>query len=136
MSKTVPFQTIQFSISTQFQCQKTVLFQTIQFYISMQFSSIWTKDRTLSGATTLGQCEPGSDGNEGLLHIPQDSSSTGTSPSDCLESYLWPLVGGSLTLLQRCSQCILQPSHKLTGEQGLIYGSNRNILSFSILETI
>ena len=29
--KTVIFQTIQFSISTQFQCHKTVLFQTIQF---------------------------------------------------------------------------------------------------------
>ena len=43
MSKTVPFQTIQFSISTQINCQKclfqfiqTVLFQTIQFSISMQ----------------------------------------------------------------------------------------------------
>ena len=31
--------------------------------------------------------EPGSDDNEGLLHIPQNSSITGTSPSDCLVSY-------------------------------------------------
>ncbi len=32
MSKTVPFQTIQFSISTQFKCKsKTYLFQAIQF---------------------------------------------------------------------------------------------------------
>ena len=31
MSKTVPFQTIQFSISTQSNCQKTFLLQTIQF---------------------------------------------------------------------------------------------------------
>ena len=31
MSKTDPFQTIQFSISTQFNCQKTFLFQAIQF---------------------------------------------------------------------------------------------------------
>ena len=31
--RTVPFQTIQSGISTQFQCQKTVLFQTIQFSI-------------------------------------------------------------------------------------------------------
>ena len=34
---------------------KTVLFQTIQFFISSQFSPIWLIDRTLSGATTLGQ---------------------------------------------------------------------------------
>ena len=56
MSKTVPFQTIQFSICTQFKCKyslivktflfqaitfsQTVLIQTIQFSISMQFSSI------------------------------------------------------------------------------------------------
>ena len=42
------------------------------------------------------------DGNEGVLHIPQSSSITGTSPSDCLVSY------PGLTLLQRRSRCILQ----------------------------
>ena len=31
--------------------------------------SIWPIDWTLSGATTLGQSYPGSDGNEGVLHI-------------------------------------------------------------------
>ena len=31
---------------------------------------------------------PGSDDNEGVLHIPQSSMITGTSPSDCLVSYL------------------------------------------------
>ena len=41
----------------------------------------------LSGATTLGQSEPGSNGNEGVLRIPQGPSITGTSPSDCLVSY-------------------------------------------------
>ena len=57
MSKTVPFQTIQFSIGTQskfkytvyllktflfqaIQLSQTVLVQTIQFSMSMQFSSI------------------------------------------------------------------------------------------------
>ncbi len=56
MSKTVQFQIIQFSISTQFKCKyslivknilfqaiqfrQTILIQTIQFSISMQFSSI------------------------------------------------------------------------------------------------
>ena len=43
---------------------------------------------TLSGATTLGQSRPGSDGNERVLHIPQTSSIIGTSPSDYLVSYL------------------------------------------------
>ena len=41
----------------------------------------------LSGATTPGQSEPGSNDNEGILRIPQSSSITGTSPSDCLASY-------------------------------------------------
>ena len=66
---------------------KTVLFQTIQFSISTRFSSIWPIDRNLSGATTQGQSGPGSDGNEGVPCILQSSSITGTSPSDCLVSY-------------------------------------------------
>ena len=37
MSKTLLCQTIQFGITTQFQCQKPVPFQTIQFDISTQF---------------------------------------------------------------------------------------------------
>ena len=41
----------------------------------------------LSGATTLGQSGPGSNGNEGVLCIHQSASITGTSPSDCLVSY-------------------------------------------------
>ena len=53
----------------------------------MHFSSIWPIDRTLSGATTPGQSGPGSDGNEGVLRIPQNFSITGTSPSDCLVLY-------------------------------------------------
>ncbi len=54
---------------------KTVLFQAIQFRIS----SIWPIDRALSGVTTQGQSGPGSDGNEGVLQIPQISKA-GTSP--------------------------------------------------------
>ena len=63
----------------------TVLFPTIQFSISMQFSPIWPIDRILSGATT--QSGPGSDGNEQMLRMPQGFSITGTSSSECLESY-------------------------------------------------
>ena len=41
---------------------KTDLFQTIQFSISAQFNSILLIDKTLSSATTPGQNGPGSDG--------------------------------------------------------------------------
>ena len=53
----------------------------------MPNSSILSIDWTLSGATTPSQCEPGSDGYEGELCIPQISSIIGASPSDCLMSY-------------------------------------------------
>ena len=67
-------------------------------------------DRALSGATTPGQSGPGSNGNEGVLRIPQSSNTAGTSPSDCLVLYPGHSLGwGGLTPLQRCSQCILQP---------------------------
>ena len=48
--------------------------------------SCWPIDRILSGATTLGQSEPGSNGNEGGLHIPQISKARAL-PSECLMSY-------------------------------------------------
>ena len=68
-----------FSISTQFNCQKP-------FYIKliMQFNAIWPIDRTLSGGTTPRERESGpvSDGNEGVLRIPQSSRITGTLPLD------------------------------------------------------
>ena len=54
----------------------------------MSNSSIWSKDRTLSGATTPGKSGPGGDGNERVHYIPQNSGITGTSSSDCLMSYL------------------------------------------------
>ena len=87
---------------------KTVLFQIIQFCISSPSSFIWPTDRTLSSATTPGQSAPWNDGYKEVLRILQSSSISEASPSDCLESYQntrW----GSLTQLQRCSRCILQP---------------------------
>ena len=39
----------------------------------------------------------GSNGNEGVLRIPQSSSITGTSLSDCLVSYQDLIGGGDLT---------------------------------------
>ena len=79
---------------------KTVLFQAVQLSISTQFRSIWLIDRTLSGAITPGQRGHESDGNEGVLYIPQNSSITGTSPSDYLVSYARHLLwgGGLITI--------------------------------------
>ena len=53
---------------------KTILFQVIQFSISTMFSSIWPIYRIQSP----DQRGPGSDGNEGVLRIPQSSSITKT----------------------------------------------------------
>ena len=53
----------------------------------MSNSCIWPIGRALSGVTTPYQSGPGSNGNEGVLCIPQGSSITGPSPSDCLVSY-------------------------------------------------
>ena len=78
----------------------------------MSNSFIRTIDRTLSGATTLGQSGPGTDGNEEVLCIPQSSSITRASPLHCLMSYPGTLVGGEWVFLpspQRCSRCILEP---------------------------
>ena len=65
---------------------KKVLFQTIQFSISTQFSSTWAIDWALSGATTLGQSGPEGDGDEWVLRISQSPSITEASQSECLES--------------------------------------------------
>ena len=59
---------------------KQFYFKTIQFSISIQFISIWPIDRTLSGAIIPGHSGPGSDGNEGVIHISQSSSITEASP--------------------------------------------------------
>ena len=63
---------------------KTVLFQTIQLSVITQFISFLPIDRNLSGATSPGQIGPASDCNKWVLRIPQSSSITGTSQSDCL----------------------------------------------------
>ena len=40
-------------------------------------SSTWPVDESLTDTTTPGQSEPGSNGNEGILHITGASSSDG-----------------------------------------------------------
>ena len=56
-------------------------------------SSIWLIDRIWTGTTTSGQSGSGSNGKEGVLHIPQ-SSMTGDLPSDGLVLYQGHLLGG------------------------------------------
>ena len=48
----------------------------------MSNSSIWAIGRPLSDAITPGQSRLGSDGNEGILGVPQSSSIFRASPSD------------------------------------------------------
>ena len=71
MSKQFYFKTIQFSVNTQLNV-KTVLFQVIMLSISTQFSSIKPIERDLSGAATPDQSGPWSDGNDEVriaLHL-------------------------------------------------------------------
>ena len=95
---------------------QTVLFITIQFNLSllsvyMSNSFIWSIDRTLSGATTSGQSGPGSNGNEGVLHIHKSYSITGASPSNCLMSYTGhSLVEGVLPLCRDAVSVFSSPS--------------------------
>ena len=93
---------------------KTVLFQTIQFSISTQFSSIWPIDRTLI------RCY-----HSRPEWTWERLQWRGTPHSPKLQHYWnltirlfndisRTLVGGGLTPLQRSTQCLLQPH--LTGQ--------------------
>ena len=98
--QTVLFQTSQFSISHLFalSLNLTQSIGAVEYNgcrgVNYPHSTIWPIDRTLSGATTPGQSGPRSNGNEEVVHIPQSSSITGASPSDCLVSYLGHLLSG------------------------------------------
>ncbi len=70
--------------------KKTFLFQVIQFIQTIQFSI-----SMLLVLFNPGQSGPGSNGNKGVLRIPQSSNTAGTSPSDCLVSHLGHSLAGS-----------------------------------------
>ena len=57
------------------------------FVCSKFESHIWPTNRTQSGTNTLGKSGPKSESNEGIFLIPQTSSITGDSLSDCSMSY-------------------------------------------------
>ena len=76
----------------------------------MSNNSIRPVDRTLLAATTLGQIGPRSNDNERVLNIPQSSSITRDSPSDCIRIISITVVWkGDLIHQQRCGRRILQP---------------------------
>ena len=64
----------------------------------------------LSGATILGLSGSGSNGNGGVLCIPQSSSITGTSQSDCLVSYIGHSVRRVLPLAEKQSVYCVAPA--------------------------
>ena len=77
----------------------------------MPFSFIKAINKALSSATTPGPSGPGS---EGVLYIPQGSSITGTSPSDCFVSH----PGHSLV-------CVWGGVPLCRGADGIFYSPNQ-----------
>ena len=78
-------------------------------------------DRTLSGATTLGQSGRENNGNEGIVRIFRSYSIIAASSSDCLSGHSvekqsvystaltdWTTCWVGFTPLQRCSRCSQQ----------------------------
>ena len=97
-------------------CLHTVKWSNSSFSNNSIVCAQFKCQTVLSGATTPCQSEPRGNGNEEVLSIPQSSSITGASPPDDLMSYPGHLLReeGSLSPLQRCSQCILQNQHQIT----------------------
>ena len=62
----------------------------------MSNSCILPIQRTPSGATIPGQSEPGSFGNDGVLHITQSSSNAEASPSNYFVLYPGHSLGGGV----------------------------------------
>ena len=67
-------------------------------------------DRALSGATIPGQSGPRNNDNEVVVRIPQSSSITGISLSDCLVSYQDTRGGGGLPLCREVVGVFYSPS--------------------------
>ena len=63
-------------------------------------------------------CGPGSDGNKGVLRIPQSSSITGASPSDCLISYPGYSLGGGVLPVFKEAVGIFYSSSSWLGQAG------------------
>ena len=129
------FQIIQFHIGTHLNV-KIFLFQIIQFSISTQFSSIWPTDRTLSSATTPGQSWPGSDGSEVVLLIPQSSTITGTSPSDCSVSFPGYSLVGVLPLCRDAVDIFYSSAASRLGKHSVVYSWWRKVVNEGIIKLV
>ena len=91
----------------------------------------------LSGATTPGQSGSGSDGNEGVLRIPQSSSTAGTSPSDCLVSYPGHSLRGSYPSAEVQSVYFTAPADWANIKVSIgKYGNTLNIPSFAVYDKV
>ena len=66
------------------------------------------------------QSGPGSNGNEGVLRIPQSSSITGASPSDCLMFYTGYSLGGRVLALCRDAVGVFYSLRRLIGNISLL----------------
>ena len=73
----------------------------------------------LSSATTPGQAGVGSNGNEGVLRIPQSPSISGTLLSDCLVSYPGHSLGEVIPLCRGAVSVFYSLSRQGNGQ--LIY---------------
>ena len=73
----------------------------------------------LFGAPTPGQSGPGSNGNKGVLRIPQSPSIAGTSLSDCLVSHLAHTSVGVLPLCRGAVSVFYSPSRRSKLTMGL-----------------
>ena len=72
----------------------------------MSNNCIWPIYRNQSGAASLGESGPI---NEGVLYIPQSSSISGVSPSNCLMSYQGLSFRGSYPSAEMQSVFSIQP---------------------------
>ena len=95
-----------------------------------QFSSIWPIDRTLIRYTTPRQSGPGSDGNQGVLRIPQSSSIAGTSSSDCLVVYREHSLGGSYPSAEKQSVYSTAPANCARDDKGVHTFQIQSIILF------
>ena len=91
--------------------------------ISTLFNFIEPGERAQSIATTLDQSGPGSNGNKGVLRIPQSFSIIGASPSDCLVSYPGHTFGKSYSSAEMQSLYSAAPADWATGEFGILLSS-------------
>ena len=141
MSKTVPFQTIQFSINTQFKCKYTVqlsktflfqailfsqiaLIQTIQFSISMQLVLFnpYIGPYHSGPEWTLKQWQ-----RRGAMHFPKLYHHSNLTIR-LFSVISRTLIVGGFTPLQSCNRCILPPQP--TGQ----YRVNVKTVLFQIIQ--